>query len=326
VAAYSQCRFGIGVSSGSDALLVALMALDIKPGDEVITTPFSFFATAGCVARLGAKPVFVDIEPATFNIDVRQIESAITPRTRAIMPVHLYGQMADMDPLLALASSRGIAVIEDAAQAIGADHRGRRAGSLGLMGCLSFFPSKNLGAYGDAGMVLTNDESLATRLKMLRAHGAQPKYYHRLLGGNFRIDALQAAILHAKFSHLESWTSARQRNADRYRKLFADACAPADLVMPAESGFGRQIYHQFVIRSFERDALQAHLKSRGIGTEVYYPLPLHLQDCFEDLNYHPGDFPESERAAQESLALPIYPELSEEQQEYVVGAVMEFYG
>lgn len=325
VAEYSQCRFGIGVSSGSDALLVALMALDIKPGDEVITTPFSFFATAGCAARLGAKPVFVDIEPSTFNIDAKKIEAAITSRTKAIIPVHLYGQMADMDPIMDVASRHGVAVIEDAAQAIGADYRGRRAGSIGAMGCLSFFPSKNLGAYGDAGMVVTNDEALAQRLKMLRAHGAQPKYYHRLLGGNFRIDALQAAILHAKFKYLEGWTSARQHNADRYRKLFAAAGAPADLVIPAETGFGRHIYHQFVICSSKRDALQAHLKSRGIGTEVYYPLPLHLQDCFEDLHYHPGDFQNSESASLESLALPIYPELTEDQQKYVVDAVMEFY-
>ena len=325
VAEYSQCRYGIGVSSGSDALLVALMALDIKPGDEVITTPFSFFATAGCAARLGAKPVFVDIEPSTFNIDAQKIEAAITSRTKAIIPVHLYGQMADMDTIMDVASRHGVAVIEDAAQAIGADYRGRRAGSIGAMGCLSFFPSKNLGAYGDAGMVVTNDESLAQRLKMLRAHGAQPKYYHRLLGGNFRIDALQAAILHAKFKYLEGWTSARQHNANRYRKLFAEAGAPAELVMPAETGFGRHIYHQFVIRSSKRDTLQAHLKSRGIGTEVYYPLPLHLQDCFEDLNYHPGDFMHSERASLESLALPIYPELTEDQQKYVIDAVMEFY-
>lgn len=325
VAAYSQCRFGIGVSSGSDALLAALMAIDLKPGDEVITTPFSFFATAGCIARLGAIPVFVDIEPATFNIDHRLIEAAITPRARAIIPVHLYGQMADMAPILEIASRHGLAVIEDAAQAIGAEYQGQRAGSMGLMGCLSFFPSKNLGAYGDAGMVLTNDEKLAERLKLLRAHGAQPKYHHRYVGGNFRIDALQAAILRAKYPHLETWTNARQRNAERYRSLFKEAGVPEDVILPKETEQRRHIYHQFVIRSSHRDALQKFLKENGVGTEVYYPLPLHLQECFKGLNHHPGDFPISERAAKETLALPVYPELTVDQQEYVVRTVMSFY-
>jgi len=325
VAAYCQCQFGIGVSSGSDALLVALMAIELKRGDEVITTPFSFFATAGCIARLGATPIFVDVEQSTFNIDVCQIETVITPRTRAIIPVHLYGQMADMNPILEIASRYDLVVIEDAAQAIGAEYHGHRAGSMSEIGCLSFFPSKNLGAYGDAGMVVTNDYTLAERLKILRTHGAQPKYYHHFLGGNFRIDALQAAILHAKFKHLEDWTSARQRNADRYRTLFAEAGIPEDLILPIETGYGRHIYHQFVIRSSRRDALRAHLKACGIGTEVYYPLPLHLQDCFKDLNYCSGNFPQSERAAWESLALPIYPELTLKQQEYVVHSIMEFY-
>ncbi len=325
VTEYSQCRFGVGVSSGTDALLAALMALDLQPGDEVISPSYSFFATAGCVARLGATPVFVDIDPHSFNLDPAQIEAVITPRTRAIIPVHLYGQMADMAPILEIAARHGLAVIEDAAQAIGAEFHGQRAGSLGLMGCLSFFPSKNLGAFGDAGMIVTNDETIARRLKLLRAHGAQPKYYHRVIGGNFRLDALQAAILRAKFRHLDDWTSARQRNAACYRELFAAAGLPDGLVLPLDSRFGRHIYNQFVIRSRSRDALQGFLKQKGIDSEIYYPLPLHLQECFADLGYGAGDLPHSERAAAESLALPIYPELTRVQQEYVVDAIKEFH-
>ena len=319
VAAYSHCRYGIGVSSGTDALLVALMALSIGPGDEVITTPYTFFATAGAIARLGARPVFVDIDPLTYNIEPTAIEAAITPRTRAIMPVHLYGQMADMDPIMAIATHHRLVVIEDAAQAIGAEYKGRRAGSIGHIGCFSFFPSKNLGGIGDGGMVTTNDPDLAARMRLLRAHGAQPKYYHQLLGGNFRLDAVQAAVVRVKLRYLDEWTAARQRNATRYRELLADV----GVTLPTDAGYGRHIYNQFVIRCEQRDALMAHLKARQIGTEIYYPLPMHLQECFTDLGYQQGDFPASELAALETLAIPVYPELSDEQQHAVVRAVAE---
>ncbi len=327
VAAYCQCRYGIGVSSGSDALLVALMAIDLQPGEEVITTPYTFFATAGAIARLGAKPVFVDIDPTTYNIDPARLEAAVTPRTRAIMPVHLYGQVADMQPVMELAERHGLYVIEDAAQAIGAEYKDRRAGSIGHIGCFSFFPSKNLGGVGDGGMVTTNDSALADRMKLLRGHGARPKYHHKVVGGNFRLDALQAAVLRVKLPYLDGWTAARQRNADTYRRFFAESglAASEQVVLPLDAGYGRHIYNQFVIRVKQRDGLADYLKQQGIGSEVYYPLPMHLQDCFAGMSLAVGAFPESETAAQETLALPIYPELREAMLAQVVQAIGAFY-
>jgi len=325
-AGYSGCEFGVGVSSGTDALLVCLMADGIGPGDEVLTTPYTFFATAGCIARLGAKPVFVDICPKTYNLDVAQIERSITPRTKAIIPVHLFGQCADMDPILDIAARRGLTVIEDAAQAIGAEYRGRRAGSMGHYGCFSFFPSKNLGAAGDGGMVVMRDAERAEKVRVLRAHGSKPKYYHSLVGGNFRLDALQAAIVNVKFRHLDAWTAARQANAERYRTLFEQAglVASGQVGLPYAVPDGRHIYNQFVIRVPQRDALQAHLKAQGICTEIYYPVPLHLQQCFAGLGYKAGDLPQSEEAARQTLALPIYPELTAEQLGYVVTTIATF--
>ena len=325
VAAYSDCAYGVGVSSGTDAILVALMALGIHPGDEVITSPYTFFATAGCIVRLGAKPVFVDIDPLTYNIDPLKIESAITERTRAIMPVHLFGQIADMDSILDIAQRHKLHVIEDAAQAIGADYKGRRAGSFGDLGCLSFYPSKNLGGMGDGGMVITNNEQMADRVRLLRNHGAHPKYHHSLVGGNFRLDAIQAAILSVKLKYLDGWTVARQRNAATYRQIFAESGLASIIGMPVAVDARRHIYNQFVIRCDDRDALIRHLDSQGIGTEVYYPLPLHLQECFADLGYGVGHFVESERAAKQTLALPIYPELTEDMQRVVVSAIGRFY-
>lgn len=325
VAAYSQCRFGIGVSSGTDALLVALMALDLQPGDEIITTPYTFFATAGCIARLGAKAVFVEIDPATYNLDPAGIAAAVTSRTRAILPVHLYGQMADMDPIMAVAEQYGLPVIEDAAQAIGSEYKGHRAGSIGHMGCFSFFPSKNLGGFGDGGMVVTNDPALAAKLTLLRGHGAKPKYYHKVVGGNFRLDALQAAVLRVKLPYLDGWTAGRQHNAATYRRLFAEAGLDRVIGLPTELANMRHIYNQFVIRCPQRDGLMNHLKQRAIGHEIYYPVPMHLQECFADLGYHQGDFPHSEAAANETLAIPIYPELTEAMQQSVVTAIAEFY-
>jgi dTDP-4-amino-4,6-dideoxygalactose transaminase len=322
-AAYSGCKFGIGMSSGTDALLVALMALDIGAGDEVITSPYTFFATAGTIARVGAKPVFVDIEPDTFNISAAAIERAITPRTRAIMPVHLYGQMADMDPIMAIARRHGLRVIEDAAQAIGSeDVRGRRACSIGDIGCLSFFPTKNLGAFGDAGACVTNDASLAAKLLKLRVHGMEPKYYHQLVGGNFRLDEIQAAVLNVKLPHLDSWSAARQRNAAFYDAAFARAGLNAQVRTPPPAAEGaRHIYNQYCIRVERRDELRAWLAKHEIGVEIYYPLALHMQQCFAYLGHQPQDFPESLRASQESLALPIYPELSQSQLQYVVDTI-----
>ncbi len=325
----------IGVSSGTDAVLVGLMALDIRPGDEVITSTYSFFATAGCIARLGATPVLVDIDPDTFNIDPAQVAGAITAHTRAIVPVHLYGQSADMAMLLSAASHKRIPIVEDAAQAIGTRYQDRLVGGIGTLGCFSFFPSKNLGAFGEGGLVTARDARLADRVRMLRNHGMAPKYYHRLIGGNFRLDALQAAVLRVKLPHLAAWTAGRRRNAARYRQLFSDAGLLDRVTLPVERPGDFHIYNQFVIRIVEpraeqatenrRDELMKHLAARGVGTEVYYPVPFHLQECFAYLGYPRGRFPHAEAAATTSLALPIYPELTEDQQVYVVSSIAQFF-
>jgi dTDP-4-amino-4,6-dideoxygalactose transaminase len=342
VAAYSQCRFGIGVSSGTDALLVALMALDIGAGDEVITSPYTFFATAGTIARAGARPLFCDIDPDTFNLSPSGLQTLLAERCeqrdrewvnrrtggriKALMPVHLYGQLCDMGALMPVAERLGLHVIEDAAQAIGAeDGAGKRAGSFGEIGCLSFFPTKNLGAFGDAGMCVANDQALAEKLDILRVHGGKPKYYHPLIGGNFRIDELQAAVLNVKLAYLDSWTTARQKNAAFYDTAFARADLGGAVQTPAPTASGRHIYNQYVLRVRDRNPLRQHLMAQGVGTEIYYPVPLHLQKCFAYLGYRNGEFPESERAAEESVALPIYPELEEAQLQYVVDAVADFY-
>ena len=324
LAAYLATPHAIGMSSGTDALVAALMALDIGPGDEVITPTYSFFATAGSVVRLGARPVLVDIDAGTFNLNVAATLAAITPQTRAIIPVHLFGQSADLAPILDAAAPRGIAVIEDAAQAIGALYRGTPVGNWGVIGCFSFFPSKNLGGFGDGGLVTSTDATLAHRLKLIRNHGMEPKYYHHLVGANFRIVALQAAVLRVKLPYLPAWSDARRANAARYRALFAGAGLP-QVTLPVEAPDRTHIYNQFVIRVPERDGLRAHLDRAGIGTEVYYPVPFHLQECFAGLGYKAGAFPVAEAAARESLALPIYPELTEAQQAAVVGAIRGFY-
>jgi dTDP-4-amino-4,6-dideoxygalactose transaminase len=348
VARFCRSPHAIGVASGSDALLLALMAIGVSHGDEVITTPFTFFATAAAVVRLGGVPVFVDIDPMTFNLAVEQVKARITPRARAIIPVHLYGQCADMEPLLALAREHGLAVIEDAAQVIGAEYllprpsvgggdataTWVRAGAMGDLGCLSFYPSKSLGAYGDAGMVLARDPALAERVRTLRTHGELAKYRHDLVGVNSRLDEIQAAVLRVKLRHLEDWITARQARAARYDRLFREArlAGPPDawddgcpVVLPVVAPSCRHIFYVYAVRVPHRDRLRAHLSERGVGTEVYYPLPLHLQPCFAPLGYRKGDFPAAERAAEESLALPMYPELSEAQQAYVVEQVADFY-
>ena len=341
VANYCSSAAGIGVSSGTDALLLALMALQIGVGDEIITSPFTFFATAGTIARLGARPVFCDIDPATFNLSPAAVAEFVERRctvrdgrlinrgtggcVKGLMPVHLYGQSADMDPLMSIAGQYGLKVIEDAAQAIGTEYKGVRVGSIGDIGCFSFFPSKNLGAFGDAGLCTTNDDLLAESMRVLRVHGGKPKYFHAVIGGNFRIDELQAAVLRVKLKYLDGWTAARQRNAAFYDAAFA-AADIAQVIPPREVGGGRHIFNQYVVRVQNRDALKDHLTARSIGTEIYYPVPLHLQQCFAYLQHAAGDFPESERAARETLALPIYPELTEAQLEYVVASVAEFYG
>jgi dTDP-4-amino-4,6-dideoxygalactose transaminase len=342
VGEYCGTRHAIGASSGTDALLLCLMAEGIGPGDEVITTPYTFFATAGCVSRLGATPVFVDIDPVTYNLDPSAIEARVTARTRAIIPVHLFGQSADMRPVMEIAARHHLVVIEDAAQAIGAEDEAGRCGSIGHYGCLSFFPSKNLGAAGDGGMVVTNDAGRAEKVRVLRAHGSQPKYYHRMIGGNFRLDALQAAVVSAKLGHLDAWTKRRNENADRYERLFAGSGlkvtdgltwartgdrqelpgADAHVVLPSVMT-PRHVFNQYVVRVPHRDAVRSALQKRGIGTEVYYPVPMHLQECFAALGHARGDFPESERAADSTLALPIYPELSDEQAAWVVRHVEE---
>ena len=323
LAKFCGAKHAVGVASGTDALLVALMAAGVGAGDEVITPAYSFFATAGVVARLGAKPVFVDIERESFNLDVRQLEARITPKTKAILPVHLYGRCADLDPILALASRRGLKVIEDAAQAIGAtDGKGRQAGTAGAMGCFSFFPTKNLGGFGDGGLVTTNDAALAESLKVLRVHGMSPKYYHKVVGGNFRLDALQAAVLRVKLKHLPAWSARRRANAETYRKLFREAGVASVVTLPQD--VPGHIYNQFIIRVPNRDKLQAHLTQQGVGTEIYYPLPLHLQECFAPLGGKKGEFPVSEAVAADSLALPIYPELTSDQLSYVVSTIAAF--
>jgi dTDP-4-amino-4,6-dideoxygalactose transaminase len=343
IARYCASSFGIGVSSGTDALLLALMALGVGGGDEVITSPFTFFATAGTIARAGARPVFCDIDPLTFNISPAAVQGFIeghctftdgklTNRLtggviKALMPVHLYGQSADMEPLMAIARQWRLKVIEDAAQAIGTEYRGGlRAGTMGDIGCFSFFPSKNLGAFGDAGLCTTNDPELAETMRVLRVHGGKPKYYHALIGGNFRIDELQAAILRIKFKYLDGWTAARQKNAAFYDRAFAAPPFAGRLERPPAPSGGRHIFNQYVVRVRRRDELRGYLTRRDIGTEIYYPVPLHLQKCFDYLGYATGSFPESERASAETLALPIYPELTETQLQYVVATIAEFYG
>jgi len=320
VAAFVGCRYGVGVTSGTDAILCALMAIGVGPGDEVIVPTFTFFSTAGCVSRLGARPVFADIEPDTYNIDVSRVAPLITPRTRAIMPVHLFGQCADVEPLMEMVKGTGITVIEDAAQALSARQNGRAAGSLGHIACFSFFPSKNLGAFGDGGMITTSDAALAERCMLLRMHGSQPKYYHKIVGGNFRLDALQAAVLRVKLKHLNDWSAARRRNAARYDALLDGAMVRRPVVRP----YNEMIFNQYVIRHPRRDALREYLQSREIGTEIYYPVPLHLQECFRYLGGREGQCPVAEQVAREVLALPIYPELTEEQQQYVAACIREF--
>jgi dTDP-4-amino-4,6-dideoxygalactose transaminase len=318
-----EVTHAVGVSSGTDALLIAMMALGIGPGDEVVTSTYSFFATAGCIARLGATPVLVDIDPVTFNIDPAAAAAAITPRTRAIIPVHLYGQSADMRPILAAADASGVAVIEDACQAIGARYQGRTVGGLGTFGTFSFFPSKNLGAFGDGGLVTTNDDTLARKLKILRVHGGERQYYHTVIGGNFRLDALQAAILRVKAPHLAGWTDGRRQNAQRYNRLFAEGSLSSKVGLPVALEDRYHIYNQYCVRLPRRDQVKAHLDSRHVGNAIYYPVPFHLQECFAHLGYKAGQFPKAEKAAEESLALPIYGELTEEQQRYVVDCIAE---
>jgi dTDP-4-amino-4,6-dideoxygalactose transaminase len=328
IARYCGTAHAIGVSSGTDALLCALMALDIGRGDEVVTTPYTFFATAGSIARVGARPVFADIDPASFNLDPSRVEERVTQRTRALLPVHLFGRCADMEPLLALATRREVAVVEDAAQALGGEGGdGRRAGGLGTVGCLSFYPTKNLGGFGDAGMVVTDDPGMARLVRGLRQHGSEDRYDHPRIGGNFRLDEVQAAVLLVKLQRLEGWTHARCERAQRYTEAFRDLNleGPDTLVLPEVPKRGRHVFNQYVVRTPRRDDLARLLATRGIGTAVYYPKPLHLQACFADLGYREGDFPEAERASRETLALPIFPELTAAMQGQVIDAVTAFF-
>lgn len=322
IAAISDCKFAVGASSGTDAILNSLMSLDIGAGDEVVTTPFTFFATVGCVARTGAKPTFVDIDPKTYNIDPNLVEQAITKKTKAIVPVHLFGQMADMDPIMQIADKYNLAVIEDAAQSITSTYKERKAGSIGTIGCFSFFPSKNLGGAGDGGMVVTNNEQLYNRLKIMRNHGSNPKYYHKFVGGNFRLDPIQAAVLLVKLSHLDSWSEARRRNAAFYNEKFADTVVETPYINPDCVS----IYNQYVVRIPKRDEAVALLRKENIGCQIYYPCPMHLQECFKDLGYKQGDFPETEKVSKEVLAIPVYPELTDEMKDCVAETIISFVG
>ena len=325
LAKYIGAGHAVGCASGTDAILLALMAVGVGPGDEVITAPFTFFATAGSISRLGARPVFVDIKPDTFNIDPGLIEQKITARTKAIVPVHLFGQCAEMKAINEIATRKHVRVIEDAAQAIGAAQDGRQAGVLGDAGCFSFFPSKNLGGFGDGGAVTTNDKGLSEAVAMLRVHGSKVKYVHEKVGFNSRLDALQAAVLMVKLKHLDRWAEGRQKNAKRYEQLFADAKVSDRVTLPRTDKGNVHVYNQFTIRAHKRDELRTYLKDNGIGTEVYYPIPLHLQGCYRDLGHQKGAFPVSEKAAEEVLALPIYAELTDDQLAYVVATIKEFY-
>ena len=326
LAGYCGTKYAIGCASGSDAILLALMALDVGHGDEVITTPYSFFATVSAITRLGAVPVFVDIDPVTYNLDVTQIEAKITPRTKAIEPVHLYGQCADMAALRAIGEKHGIPLVEDAAQAIGAEEDGVRAGAMSEVGCFSFYPSKNLGGMGDGGFLTTNDDAIAKKLLALRVHGSEEKYYHKYVGLNSRLDGFQGAVLRVKLPHLDKWTEQRRENAKRYSNLFVDAGLTEQVGLPVERANAKHIYNQYVIRvPNRRDDLRAFMTENGIGTDIYYPVPLHMQECFAYLGYTAGDMPEAEKAALETLALPIFPELRADQQEYVVAVIKEFF-
>jgi len=320
IAQYCGCRHAIGVSSGSDALLAALMAVGVGPGDEVITTPFTFFATAGAVARLGGRPVFVDIDPETFNIAPDQVQAKVTPRTKAIIPVHLFGQVAQMKPILSLAEKHGLCVIEDAAQSIGATQDGIKCGSIGQIGCFSFYPTKNLGGFGDGGLVTTNDDALAAKLRILRDHGQNPRYHYHLIGGNFRLDGIQGAVLSVKLRYLDSWNRKRREHAALYDRLLAGSAVKTPRIEPNNAS----VYHQYTILTPRRDSLQKALADHGIGSAIFYPKPLHLQPCFADLGHAAGDFPVSERVCQEVLSLPIYPELSDEQITYVATTIRSF--
>jgi len=326
LAVYCGTKYAIGCASGSDAILLAFMALDIGPGDEVITTPYSFFATVSSITRLGAMPVFVDIDPQTYNLDVTKVESKITSRTKAIEPVHLYGQCSDMAGLRTISERHGIPLTEDAAQAIGAEENGTHAGAMGAIGCFSFYPSKNLGGMGDGGFVTTNNDALAKKLLALRVHGSEEKYYHKYVGLNSRLDGFQGAVLRVKLPHLKEWTEKRRSNAENYRRMFIELGITEQIGLPIERTNAKHIYNQYVIRvPHKRDELRAFLTGKGIGTDIYYPVPLHLQECFAYLGYSEGDMPEAEKAAHETLALPIYPELRIEQQEYIVESIAKFF-